>query len=292
MRFSLIIFSIVLLFSCSTKTEINTSKPLSLNYTPNIITLVKGNIESSVIPEVDDGGEALSSFQFVQTINGITINSMNGIITVNSTVAIGSYELDIILKNANGSTVFENAFIVHIVASLTKPVSLSYNPSTISLFSTTSKNSSSPSINNGGSAITNIRLLGKIPNGITINSATGVVSISNSVGIGTYVLSFEVSNALGSTTFSNKLTVQVIDISNAITFNNDILPLIEGKCQPCHTPNGDNRNYTVYSTAKARAASIVIRTANGTMPRNGANGGLSQAQKELFAQWVEDGTLE
>ena len=82
------------------------------------------------------------------------------------------------------------------------------------------------------------------------------------------------------------------EIDDTITFTEHVRPLVLEKCQPCHIDGGSQPNWSVYATAKASAADIVSRTASGSMPRNGANGGLTQTQKDIFSKWVADGLLE
>lgn len=284
---------LILIIACSTKTEVDDNTVVqSLTYSPNSVTLIEGQSSGSSDPIVDDGGSSITSYALTETIAGITINTNTGVINSTANLAVGSYSLSVIATNAEGSAQFNDVYTISVVAAVTEPVSVTYNPNSFTMFSTTSRSSVAPTTNDGGSDIKSYVIISQEIDGITISSSTGVITASDQTAIGTYTISVRAINAIGSTDFTDAFTITVEDIANAVTFTNDIKPLVEIKCTPCHVDGGTKPNWTVYETAKANASLIVTRTANGSMPLNGANGGLSQEQKDLFAQWLADGTLE
>ena len=84
------------------------------------------------------------------------------------------------------------------------------------------------------------------------------------------------------------------DENQLITYNLDVAPLLARRCFQCHddpTANGapSRSAWVNFSVVRANAAAINGRIANGTMP---PSGGLPQAERDLIAQWIEDGMLE
>ncbi|MFN8334647.1 MAG: SprB repeat-containing protein [Cyclobacteriaceae bacterium] len=79
-----------------------------------------------------------------------------------------------------------------------------------------------------------------------------------------------------------------------IDYVNDILPILESKCNfpGCHPDHGD---WFTYSVAKTNAANIKSQTGSGKMPKGGSsapNGALSASQIAKIACWVDDGAPE
>lgn len=77
----------------------------------------------------------------------------------------------------------------------------------------------------------------------------------------------------------------------------DILPLIQLKCSPCHTPSkgGNKANFENYTIAVKSAADILIRIqltpgVRGFMPFK--HDKLTEEEIGVFKKWVADGLLE
>ncbi|MEO7990703.1 MAG: SprB repeat-containing protein [Chryseolinea sp.] len=94
------------------------------------------------------------------------------------------------------------------------------------------------------------------------------------------------------------LNVDVARGSTGVSFQNDIKPILEVNCikSGCHNgDNGSERNWSVFSNVKTKAAGIKTRTGNKSMPKDKANEnppGLPQNQIDLIACWVDDGALD
>lgn len=87
--------------------------PRTLAYTPASQALVAGNAVTSGVPVVDDGGSAITGFALANTTPlpaGISINSSTGALAVTASVPAGTYALDVAATNANGTTIFRNAY--------------------------------------------------------------------------------------------------------------------------------------------------------------------------------------
>ncbi len=85
-------------------------------------------------------------------------------------------------------------------------------------------------------------------------------------------------------------------IPDLVTFNQNILPIIQNSCTPCHGPNGSQPDYTNFRNASDNATDIsdrVNRTPGspGFMPE-GQLVRLSQRNLDLIAKWITDGKVE
>ncbi|HMV09823.1 MAG TPA: SprB repeat-containing protein [Cyclobacteriaceae bacterium] len=140
----------------------------------------------------------------------------------------------------------------------------------------------------------------------------GTITVDASGGTGPYTYKLDggafVSNPLFENVRSGSHTVVVKDneactitisttVDKGVTgidYVNDILPILESKCNfpGCHPDNGD---WFTYSVAKTNAANIKSQTGSGKMPKGGSsapNGALSASQIAKIACWVDDGAPE
>lgn len=79
-----------------------------------------------------------------------------------------------------------------------------------------------------------------------------------------------------------------------VSFRTQIAPLLSDRCAYCHGSIGaggvtlfDGSGDAVYSSIKARIASIIGEVSSGGMPRNGTR--LSQSEVELLESWNDAG---
>lgn len=88
-------------------------RPLALTYSPASQTLIAGSAVSSGIPVVDNGGAPVTGFALANTTplpGSITIDAATGALSVGASVPAGTYGLDVAVTNANGTTIFRNAY--------------------------------------------------------------------------------------------------------------------------------------------------------------------------------------
>jgi SprB repeat len=86
------------------------------------------------------------------------------------------------------------------------------------------------------------------------------------------------------------LGVEVPRGDTGVSFASDIQPIINTNCAlgGCHVAGTSLPSFTTYSGVSSRAASIKLRTANGSMPP-ATNPDLTVEQIKLIACWVDDG---
>ncbi len=96
--------------------------------------------------------------------------------------------------------------------------------------------------------------------------------------------------------------VLLLSISQPVTFNRDVAPVLHGHCAPCHRPGGSGPFHLLtYQDARRRARQIVEVTASRFMPpwQPSPDSGefvgqrrLSPAQIDTLRRWVEQGAAE
>ena len=200
----------LLIFSCSSKVgdEEKMEKPSNLSDSNSILNVLLSQSATSVTPTVDNGGDENLVFLITSSsVNGITINSLTGVITVSSSTALGTYLISISVSNQFGETNFVSIFTVNVLATLSAPVSISYSTASLDVSNSQTGTSVSPSIDDGGSSITNISFVSSVT-GISINSSTGVISVSDAASEGTHLLSIRLTNSVGSTDFTDIFTMK------------------------------------------------------------------------------------
>jgi len=81
------------------------------------------------------------------------------------------------------------------------------------------------------------------------------------------------------------------DCETVISYSNEIRPLIDTSCMPCHNGDGNTPfapNLTTYTLVESIAALIKDVTQSGRMPKQGS---LKTAQIEAIKCWVDNGAL-
>ena len=79
---------------------------------------------------------------------------------------------------------------------------------------------------------------------------------------------------------------------SAITFKNDILPIISLNCSPCHTSGSES--FKIYSNAKLRVEELLRRTQLQNTDSDFMPSGrtpLSNKEIEIIKSWKQDGLL-
>jgi uncharacterized membrane protein len=83
----------------------------------------------------------------------------------------------------------------------------------------------------------------------------------------------------------------------SVTYNADVMPLLQAKCSPCHIPSkgGNKANFENYESAKKYAVEILPRIQlnpgdRGFMPMR--NPKLPEDEIAKLKQWIDQGLLE
>lgn len=266
--------------------------PANLVYSPNKLSLLKGKAGNSALPSIEGTAPITYTLTTTPATSGsIKINN-EGIITVDSTLAAGTYNVTVQASNAAGSSTFQNVFTIEVSDSAVAPSELVYSPASLQVYYGLSDSSVVPTLK-GTSPFTFV--LSSVPNNgglLSINNQ-GVITANEQLPVGTYSITVQVTNEAGSATFSEIYTVTVNAV-NYVSFEKDIKPIIVAKCATCHT-QGPQTIYTDYLNAKTDINLILDRIQRdpkdaGFMPKKGEK--LSEGEINLFKQWLSDGLKE
>ncbi|WP_185816992.1 PA14 domain-containing protein [Hymenobacter metallilatus] len=95
--------------------------PQGISYSPASKALPTGASGSSGAPTVQDGGSPVTGFALGNASSlpaGISIDAATGILTAAATVPQGTYNVDVAVRNANGTSTFSNVFQFRVTAPL------------------------------------------------------------------------------------------------------------------------------------------------------------------------------
>ncbi len=187
--------------------NINSVQHSNLTYTVNssdtIFTV--GTASSKAINTINRGGNVIA-YSVSGNPSGVTINSSTGEISWTNSVVANNYPLVVTATATGRSNITQNVFLSIRYA----PSSFSYS-SNLTTSLSASGSSVSPTISANNSPITNYSALlitnDPLPNGVTINSTSGVISWTNSVPVGNYTIIVTATNAIGVKTSSYTLIV-------------------------------------------------------------------------------------
>jgi uncharacterized membrane protein len=88
--------------------------------------------------------------------------------------------------------------------------------------------------------------------------------------------------------YGSKSTSSLTDLINIqnLTYNKDILPIIEKRCAMCHNKTTLDRNWLDYNTTYKKRANIKLRLENRTMPIGIT---MPDNERKLMIDWVKQG---
>ncbi|WP_167856447.1 PA14 domain-containing protein [Hymenobacter metallicola] len=90
--------------------------PQSITYSPATINAFVGSATQSAAPIVNDGGSAATYYTFANAVPlGLSIHPNTGVITVGINVPLGTYEVNVAVSNANGTSTFRKVASVQVV---------------------------------------------------------------------------------------------------------------------------------------------------------------------------------
>ncbi|MBT9393082.1 T9SS type A sorting domain-containing protein [Hymenobacter sp. NST-14] len=95
--------------------------PRAIRYEPASRALPTGTTRSSGVPTVEDGGAAVTGFALANAAGlpaGISIDAGTGVLTAAASVPEGTYDLEVAVSNAAGTSRFRNAFRFQVTAPL------------------------------------------------------------------------------------------------------------------------------------------------------------------------------
>lgn len=272
--------------------------PLDLVYSPPSSTMVVGTAGNSAIPSLNNGGATCSFGISGTTPSGISINSSTGVISWNNTVAVGVYNVTVQASNSIGKTSTVYLLTITSAATVLAPSSFLYNPASSSMVQGTTGNSATPTINAGLGTIT-YSFVATPATGISINSATGIISWNANLAVGLYSLTVKATNSAGSINTAYTLNITTATSNGQVCFSSEVLPLFQSYCAQSGCHNSVSRKEGVITDSYAnimkgisanRPTSSKYYTVitNGSMPPNGS-AKLTTAQVDIIKKWINEG---
>ncbi|MDW7692245.1 cytochrome c [Flammeovirgaceae bacterium SG7u.111] len=127
---------------------------------------------------------------------------------------------------------------------------------------------------------------------VTIDNE-GVISVANTLAVGSYDLKITVSNTVGTAEFENAFSIVISDRAE-VTFAANVKTIIENNCSSCHT-TGSQPQFIDYQTAKNNVDNILDRIQReqgegGFMPQGRSK--LPQDDIDAIKLWKADGLKE
>ena len=161
--------------------------------------------------QVTATGTAPISYSLTGAPTGVTINS-NGLINIAATTAVGSHTFTIRASNAAPTAATMN-FTLRVNAATVPPSITSANNTTV-----TSGTASTFQVTTTGTTPISYSLTGTVPNGVTINSNIGLISIAATTAVGNHTFTIRASNAAPTATTMNfTLRVNAATVAPSIT---------------------------------------------------------------------------
>jgi hypothetical protein len=202
--------------SASFTLTVNKIAPTNLKYSDSIVVATR--TITSINSSVTYSGDSITSFSITPTLpNGVNLNTLTGLISGTPTVTIPQTKFTITGTNNGGSTNASFTLTVNKIA----PTNLKYNDSIV--IATRTITNLNSSVTYSGDSIDSFSITPSLPNGVTLNTSTGLISGIPTVNIPRTVFTISGSNNGGSTTASFTLTinspVSIISI-NIETFSN------------------------------------------------------------------------
>ncbi len=183
------------------------------NFSYNSLSINYGSSATSSLPVINNGGETvLYSFGGNGTIpSNVSVSNSTGIVSVPSSLSVGTYGLSVAAANSVGSaattfTVFVNAI---------PPTNFTYAQSIYNFTFSYTNYTDTPTIDNGGSVIT-YSIISDSISGITIDSSTGKITISNTTDVGSYIVTVKAQQDSGSYSTQTSITINVNSIGSSM----------------------------------------------------------------------------
>lgn len=218
---------------------VNDVIPSSLNYTtPNVFT--KGTAIGSLTPTVSGG--AVTGYSISPALpTGLSINPTTGVIygTPTAVAALTSYTVT--ASNSGGATTKAIDITVKDIA----PSGLSY-PTNITLIKGTLMTNLIPTV--GGGTVTDYSVSPALPNGISIDPVSGIISGTPTTVSDPTVYTITAANTGGSTTF--QISIKVQDAARQLALKMIFEGLwnnTKSKMAQCLTEDGVTPKYTTSS---------------------------------------------
>ncbi len=259
-------FLLVILFSCVHDPVTSPIELASeLSYSPDSLHLEYGSLGNSGVPNLKGTAPFTFELTSLPDSEGIIVIDAQGMIQVTDTLEIGTYSLNVIVKNSAGAVTFEDVFSIRIFDDPEPPSQLLYSPSSANLLAGNSFSSTIPEIQ--GRSPFSYSINQNPAQGFISIDEQGIISSTQDLTDGTYILNVDVSNTAGTVTFNSAFTITVSTAASPpsdLLYSVDSLSLIVGTSASSVTPSISGTSPFTYSlSSNPNAGSAISIDANG-----------------------------
>jgi hypothetical protein len=242
--------------TASVNITVNDISPSSLSYTNASATYTVGTLINSNVP-TSDGGPVVSYAITPALPSGLAFNSNTGVISGTPTLVSSNTTYTVTATNSGGSSTKAISITVNDVI----PSNLSYNPAVI----VATKGSSITAMNptSSGGSITQYSAPA-LPNGLSINSSTGVISgTPTNLQVATPYL-ITASNSGGATTATINITVNDLAPSS-LSYNVASAVYTVGNSIIANSPTAGGGPITHYSVNPSLPSGLLLDGTTGVI---------------------------
>ncbi len=165
--------------------------PSAFSYSKDTAIRNFGTADTSFTPTIQNGGAPVSYSISSSFPAGVSVNDKTGQILWTDKVFVGIYSFRVIARNEAATIGADYGLTIKAV----KPSGLAYSTDSKTSNFGTADASVTPSINDGGAAVT--YTISGNPSGVTIDASTGIISWTDKVLAGTYPLTITATNSAG-----------------------------------------------------------------------------------------------
>jgi len=226
--------------------------PENLSYATAYVAVNSGAIGGSVTPTIRWNNDP-GTFSISPTTTGLSIDATTGVISWDSTLTNGKYNLTITATNSSGLTTTTYT----IRRGVLPPSDLTYDPDTITFEYNETASSVTPTLDWNGDQGTFI-LEEDTEGKITIDETTGIISWMSNLSPGTHTLTVTAKNSAGALVATFTLIVGGPDISGKGEF----------KLHQNYPNPTDGVTYFVYDLTQSSWVRIDVLGTNGKLIRN------------------------
>ena len=185
----------------------NLIAPSSMSYSPSNFIAIRNT--SNISSSVTYSGDSITNFSITPALpNGISLNTITGLISGIPTVTLPQTVFTITGTNISGSTTANFILTVNNIA----PTNLKYNDSIIVATRTITNINSAATYS--GDAIASFSISPSLPSGVSLNTTTGLISGIPTVILPQTIYTITGTNSGGSATANFTLTVNNIAPTN------------------------------------------------------------------------------
>jgi len=235
--------------------------PNGLTYSANSAIYAIENSIPSNAPNTSGG--AVASYNVSPTLpDGLSLNTTTGVISGTPTTTANGTAYTITATNTAGSTT--SAVAITVNTYVTAPSGLAYSTSPVFYTEGTAITPNTP--NSNGGAVTSYSVSPALPDGLSLNTTTGVISGTPTTAMDTATYTITASNSAGNTTAAVSITVNTHETApNWLAYSTNPMAYTVGTVITPNRPSSSGGAVTSYSVSPALPTGLSLNTSVGVI---------------------------